>query len=111
MMQSAVPNPMNSYWASRPVTLGFAKLLFLLIAQIPALTAGAPTALQRVWANRAVEGEEPEDPRLWLYLSVSTVLVLLGGAFAGLTIALMGQVLSSSLLLTSRIRSLMILIQ
>ncbi|KAI0998033.1 hypothetical protein K3495_g10157 [Podosphaera aphanis] len=39
--------------------------------------------------------EEPllEEERfsLWLYLSVAAILVLLGGAFAGLTIALMGQ--------------------
>ena len=31
---------------------------------------------------------------LWIYLSVAVGLVLLGGAFAGLTIALMGQVCS-----------------
>ncbi|KAF1998491.1 DUF21-domain-containing protein [Amniculicola lignicola CBS 123094] len=31
------------------------------------------------------------DPQLWVYLSVAMVLVLLGGVFAGLTIALMGQ--------------------
>lgn len=30
--------------------------------------------------------------QLWLYLSFAAALVLLGGAFAGLTIALMGQV-------------------
>lgn len=34
-------------------------------------------------------GDEPtaDDVSLWLYLSVAAVLVLLGGAFAGLTIA------------------------
>ena len=43
-----------------------------------------------------VEEEEPpmsaEKPTLWIYLAVAIALVLLGGAFAGLTIALMGQV-------------------
>ncbi|KAI9672951.1 MAG: hypothetical protein M1817_003115 [Caeruleum heppii] len=36
-------------------------------------------------------GKPPADPSLWIYLSIAVVLVLLGGAFAGLTIALMGQ--------------------
>ena len=34
----------------------------------------------------------PAAPTLWIYLAVAVALVLLGGAFAGLTIALMGQV-------------------
>lgn len=34
----------------------------------------------------------PQEPTLWIYLAVAVALVLLGGAFAGLTIALMGQV-------------------
>lgn len=34
----------------------------------------------------------PKLPTLWIYLAVAIGLVLLGGAFAGLTIALMGQV-------------------
>lgn len=37
------------------------------------------------------EGASPDDPQLWLYLGIALVLVLLGGVFAGLTIALMGQ--------------------
>lgn len=45
--------------------------------------------------NIAEETETPKpasDPTLWIYLAVAVVLVLLGGVFAGLTIALMGQV-------------------
>lgn len=87
---------MNPYLASRPATLGAAKLLFLLLAQIPVLTAAAPTALHGILARRADEGKDPEDPELWLYLTISIILVLSGGAFAGLTIALMGQVSSSA---------------
>jgi len=33
------------------------------------------------------EPRSPEDAELWIYLSVALLLVLLGGAFAGLTIA------------------------
>jgi metal transporter CNNM len=33
------------------------------------------------------EPRSPEDAQLWIYLSVALLLVLLGGAFAGLTIA------------------------
>ncbi|KAE8555990.1 hypothetical protein EYB25_000689 [Talaromyces marneffei] len=82
---------MNPYLASRPATLALGKLLFLLLAQIPALTAAAPTTLHGVWAKHIGEGKDSEDPELWLYLTISVVLVLSGGAFAGLTIALMGQ--------------------
>lgn len=32
------------------------------------------------------------SPTLWIYMAVAVGLVLLGGVFAGLTIALMGQV-------------------
>lgn len=33
------------------------------------------------------KGASPDDPQLWLYLGIALVLVLLGGVFAGLTIA------------------------
>ncbi|EED23113.1 DUF21 and CBS domain protein (Mam3), putative [Talaromyces stipitatus ATCC 10500] len=82
---------MNPYLASRPATLGLAKIFFLLLAQIPALTTAAPTALHGIWAKHDADGKDPEDPELWLYLGISIFLVLAGGAFAGLTIALMGQ--------------------
>ncbi|KAK2794041.1 hypothetical protein FQN51_000950 [Onygenales sp. PD_10] len=41
--------------------------------------------------DKREDGKPPDDPSLWLYLSVAAALVLSGGAFAGLTIALMGQ--------------------
>jgi metal transporter CNNM len=34
-----------------------------------------------------VDPKPAEDPSLWVYLSIAIALVLLGGAFAGLTIA------------------------
>ena len=65
------------------------KLLLIGIANLPLLRA-APTRF-------SVSVEEdgamaPDNPTLWIYLAVAVGLVLLGGVFAGLTIALMGQV-------------------
>jgi metal transporter CNNM len=69
--------------------LSLAKLVIIAISQIP-FAASAP-----VFSTLFAETEppkEPSDPSLWLYLGFSAALVLSGGAFAGLTIALMGQV-------------------
>lgn len=72
---------------NRPAVLGVAKLLFLSIYQVCQASA-APIA---EFIGLAYEGgdapKDAEDPSLWLYLTVAAVLVLLGGAFAGLTIA------------------------
>ena len=57
-----------------------AKLL-LLLAIIPSLRA-SPISNPIFAADH-----EEEGPSRWLYLITSVVLVLLGGAFAGLTIA------------------------
>ncbi|KAJ9608783.1 cell agglutination protein Mam3 [Cladophialophora chaetospira] len=83
--------PPNSYLARRPMVLGLAKILFLSLGQLP-IAQAAPLFVQG-WLSAAEEPEPkaPDDPSLWIYLSVAAVLVLLGGAFAGLTIALMGQ--------------------
>jgi metal transporter CNNM len=70
--------------------LGLAKIIFLAISQLPLATA-AP-ALSPLFISAETDSpKEPSDPSLWLYLGVSAALVLSGGAFAGLTIALMGQ--------------------
>ena len=61
------------------------------LAQLPLLRA-APLSLKSFTAREDVgEGGPSDDPLLWIYLSVAVALVLLGGVFAGLTIALMGQ--------------------
>jgi len=67
--------------------LGVARLLVLPLA------SAAPIG---IWSDvhtrgHSHEGEEIDDPDLWIYLAIAVVLVLLGGAFAGLTIAYMGQ--------------------
>ncbi len=76
----------SRYLAIRPtVLLLFAKTFLPLVTAIP------------IWSQKrisALEDETPKDgsdPDLWIYLAVAVVLVLLGGVFAGLTIALMGQ--------------------
>jgi metal transporter CNNM len=74
----------NGYAARRPATQGISKLLFLGLAQISHVAA-AP--LKRYLGLLEKETKDPEDPSLWLYLTIAATLVLLGGAFAGLTIA------------------------
>ncbi|KAL6244836.1 cell agglutination protein Mam3 [Rhinocladiella similis] len=81
----------NSYLATRPAILGLAKVLVLSLSQIPIVRAAPIHASYFFLAAEDEEGKDPEDPTLWIYLSVAAALVLLGGAFAGLTIALMGQ--------------------
>ncbi|KAJ5168845.1 Protein MAM3 [Penicillium canariense] len=78
--------------AARPIVLSLAKLIFLLFSHLP-LAAAAPTlSLSHISPHRDSEPpKEADDPSLWLYLGISAALVLSGGAFAGLTIALMGQ--------------------
>jgi metal transporter CNNM len=72
--------------------LGLSKVLALTLGQLP-LVQGAPFhAYTNLFSNEQDTPKDAEDPGLWLYLTVAAVLVLLGGAFAGLTIALMGQV-------------------
>jgi metal transporter CNNM len=72
--------------------LGSAKILVLIFAQVPFVQA-APFGLSNlVYATDEKTPKSPQNASLWLYLGVAAALVLLGGAFAGLTIALMGQV-------------------
>ncbi|TVY69036.1 Protein MAM3 [Lachnellula suecica] len=78
--------------ASRPATLSLAKLLVLGLMNLPLLRALAlPLSLSSTVIIDEDEGKSTEDASLWLYLGIALALVLLGGLFAGLTIALMGQ--------------------
>ncbi|KAL4785268.1 hypothetical protein BJX76DRAFT_325102 [Aspergillus varians] len=81
----------NRSLAIRPIALGLGKLLALSLSHLP-LVSAAPTS--HYFARRGhseVHPPPPDDVSLWLYLGVAAALVLTGGAFAGLTIALMGQ--------------------
>ena len=72
--------------------LSVAKLFMLGIVNLPFLGA-APTGYRPSSSlAKANDAMPPDSPKLWIYLAVALGLVLLGGAFAGLTIALMGQV-------------------
>lgn len=77
---------------ARSSTLSITKLLILGVGNLPLLRA-APTYLSPfIKTTTENQPSTAQGPTLWVYLSVAVVLVLLGGAFAGLTIALMGQV-------------------
>lgn len=85
---AVVMNRPTSLFAARSMVLGLAKCIFLAFFHIP-LTTAAP--LFSTSLSQDESPKEPSDPSLWLYLGFSAALVLSGGAFAGLTIALMGQ--------------------
>ncbi|KAL6714506.1 cell agglutination protein Mam3 [Lecanora helva] len=79
--------------AARPYVFSIAKLLVICLQYTP-LADGAPIVNLfpfTVFAEEADPPMSPAKPTLWIYLAVAIALVLLGGAFAGLTIALMGQ--------------------
>lgn len=74
------------------MVLGLAKVLLVILAQL-SITQAAPFSIAAVTQTKDGHGPEAtDDASLWLYLGVAGALVLSGGAFAGLTIALMGQV-------------------
>lgn len=90
-IQAAGTRGTHGFTTGRHLLLSMAKLVML--GFLPLLRA-APQL--RAPLNAFAEDEEPpmspDKPTLWIYLAVAVALVLLGGAFAGLTIALMGQV-------------------
>ena len=77
---------MTGYVTSRPAILSMAKLFVLGLVNLPFLDA-SPLGLRQLTSISKVDGKPPSDPSLWIYLATAVVLVLLGGAFAGLTIA------------------------
>lgn len=67
---------------------GISRLLFLALAQITHVAAmPLKDYIGHVKGAHVMDHLDEEDPSLWLYLAVAAILVLLGGAFAGLTIA------------------------
>lgn len=83
----------TTFGASPPLFTSIVKLLVLLIGHLPFIHA-SPLYLSAYSRVHTLEAEPlpAQDAALWIYLAVAAALVLLGGAFAGLTIALMGQV-------------------
>lgn len=85
--------PANRYMASHTLILGLVKIFAVVFSQLP--IASAAPAFSLSLAHAAESPEAASEPGLWLYMSIAAALVLSGGAFAGLTIALMGQVCSA----------------
>lgn len=79
MRQHAHTNPVMAF---RPAVLALFKALFTAM--------GASAAPIRI-LDELRDSEEEGGADLWVLYVTSMFLVLLGGAFAGLTIALMGQ--------------------
>lgn len=72
-----------------PAALSMVKLAAVSLCHFP-LSYAAPIFTRAIHTTEE-EGKDPSDPNLYVYLGVAIALVLLGGVFAGLTIALMGQ--------------------
>ena len=85
--------PHSGFTASNSGVIAGLRLLLVSIATLPLMRA-APTSHNPFifFAEDEEPPMSPKAPTLWIYLAVAVALVLLGGAFAGLTIALMGQV-------------------
>lgn len=81
----------NQHFTQRPLVLSLVKILFLLLGQTTSIQAIPVHISSILRIAEEEEGKPAGDPSLWIYLAVAAALVLLGGAFAGLTIALMGQ--------------------
>ncbi|KAL4932848.1 putative DUF21 and CBS domain protein (Mam3) [Aspergillus undulatus] len=81
----------NRSLALRPIALGLGKLLMLSFSHLSLVSAAPTHFLDPRGHSEKVGALSADDPSLWLYLGVAAALVLAGGAFAGLTIALMGQ--------------------
>ena len=75
---------MTGSTGSRPVLLSTIKLLVFAIGNL-SFARAFPTA--RSSPVSTADGKPVGDPGLWIYLGTAVALVLLGGAFAGLTIA------------------------
>ena len=82
----------SNHYSARQLVLGLAKVLVLLLAQLPVIQSAPLSILGYEYVEDEELPKHAKDPSLWLYLGVAGALVILGGAFAGLTIALMGQV-------------------
>ncbi|KAE9971436.1 hypothetical protein BLS_004434 [Venturia inaequalis] len=81
-------------WLPLPLpTISVASTLILVaFASLPgAIAAPLYEVAGEIYAYAKADPKPAEDPSLWLYLTTAALLVILGGVFAGLTIALMGQ--------------------
>lgn len=86
----------NAHTRIQPGTLSFFRILVYILNSLPLLQA-TPLRHGHFTTFEADKPMSASEPTLWIFLAVAAGLVLLGGAFAGLTIALMGQVYLSEM--------------
>lgn len=70
----------------RIAVVGLAKMLLFFLWNIP-FVHSSPIIRRSLDALDGDDGVTPDDPSMWVYLGTAVALVVLGGAFAGLTIA------------------------
>jgi hypothetical protein len=88
-------------WFRLPAISVVLSFILIAIASLPLANAiPVSEAAREVLVLAKPEPKPAEDPSLWLYLTTAALLVLLGGVFAGLTIAYVGTFLSLSRLLS-----------
>ena len=63
------------------------RLLLVGLIHVVVVCSAPITKSLKTFESDVPEPKSPEDATLWIYLGIALVLVLLGGAFAGLTIA------------------------
>jgi metal transporter CNNM len=81
----ASPHSFSGYASTRTAVLGLVKILFLSLSQLSSASAAPLKRLLHVTEEEPPQ--DPDDPSLWIYFGTAVILVLLGGAFSGLTIA------------------------
>ncbi|KAI9687404.1 MAG: hypothetical protein M1820_010458 [Bogoriella megaspora] len=75
----------------RPSVFSIVKLLHASLVHIPAVLGAPLSSHSDLFTFDENIAKSPDDGSFWAYIGIAIALVLLGGAFAGLTIALMGQ--------------------
>ncbi|ERS96531.1 CBS domain containing protein [Sporothrix schenckii 1099-18] len=89
----------NGFGTARTLVRGLSRIIFtsLPAGTVSAAPLSASDAVSKrsaaFWPSQHLDEDDPDasGASLWVLYVASAVLVLLGGAFAGLTIALMGQ--------------------
>jgi metal transporter CNNM len=84
MLQAAVS---SSPTPSVATVMTLLKILLLVLGSIARVPLSYAAPVSTLDDDQPLEPPVADDPSLWAYLGVAAALVLLGGAFAGLTIA------------------------
>lgn len=86
-------------WLRLPAISLASSLILVAIASLPgAIAIPVAEVAREVYSLAQPDPKPAEDPSLWLYLTTAALLVILGGVFAGLTIAYVEFICSSGTL-------------